>query len=177
MWLYSRALFKLISNSIFAPALIMLLLSACGFQPLYKKENFDQVRGKVEVVVTGQNRDDVKELSSLLERGLAYKASKMGTKPFRLEVNIDESVQDFAISRYSYSTRRKVNVNVSFKIIDIKNLKVLDQGAFNSFSSFDLSQTSDYSNEVGVDYSGSNSAKVLADQLLVRCAAVIEENR
>jgi hypothetical protein len=154
---------------------IMSTVSACGFRPLYKKENFDQVRGKVAVVVTGQNRDETRGLSELLERELSYKAASQ-PKPYRLEVAIEKVVSEFAISRYSYSTRRKVSINVKFKIIDSESLKILDQGAFNSFSSFDLSQTSDYSNEIGVEFSSHNSIKILADQLVVRCAAVINKS-
>lgn len=167
MWLYRKQLFALVC--------IMSLVSACGFQPLYKKENFDQVRGQVEIVVRGKNRDDVRELAGFLERELSYNSSNQQKKLYRLEIEVESSVSEFAISRYSYSTRRKISVNVKFKITENESLKVLDQGAFNNFSSFDLSQTSDYSNEVGVGFSHANTAKILADQLAVRCAAVISK--
>jgi len=167
MWL-----FKLLKKG--SLTLSLLLLASCGFKPLYQKENFDQVRGKVNIVVTGNNSDEVRELTGSLERAFLYKVDHLQkTHPYRLEVVINSSTSDFAISRFSYSTRRKVIVSVSFKIIKNSNSQVVDAGGFSDSSSFDLSQSSDYSNDIGVAYANKNSIKTFTDQLVIRCAAVI----
>ena len=157
-----------------AATLWLFLLSSCSFKPLYQKESLDQVIGKVDVLVTGGNSEEVRELAGSLEKAFAYKTSSVHrTKPYRLEVTVNDTVSDFAISRYSYSTRRKVLVSVNFKIIDNNNLQILDEGNFSDFSSFDLSQASDYSNDIGADYAARNNIKTLTDQLVTRCVAII----
>jgi hypothetical protein len=126
------------------------------------------------VVVRGDNKDNVHELTSELNRAFSYRLSdNKHPKPYRLEVEMHKAMSDFAISRYSYSTRRKISSTISFKLIDNIKSTVLDHGTLNNFSSFDLSQTSDYSNNMGADFSTKNNIKILADQLVVRCTAVI----
>jgi len=152
---------------------LLLFQGACSFKPLYSKDNLELLKGKVAVYVRGPSDALVREFRTMLDSQGLPSENKDASIKYRLEAVINTSISDFSVSRYSYSTRRKVYAQVHYKVMDHKSGKILDEGSFSDSSSFDLSKPSDFSNYIGEQYSGKNSLQLLSGQLSARVATII----
>jgi hypothetical protein len=157
---------------LFRLLLVFLLVTSCGFSPIYSDQNLKEIKGDVAIYVNGESNILKRELKELLGNKLGG-VDPNKTPKYNLEIKLSKTIEEFAVTRYSYATRSKVNIYASYKITELENGEVVDAGTVGNSSSFDLSQTSEYSNYIAEQYSEKNNLNILSDEIIMRVLAII----
>lgn len=122
--------------SLFAVALMLGALGACGFEPLYARHDGDNIAAQLETVRIEPIADRVGQmLHNRLRDGLTPRG--LPTKPlYYLKVTVTESVQESVIQRTAFAARANLSLNVSYQLHDAKSRGSVHSGSIRSTSSY-----------------------------------------
>ncbi len=100
-------------------AVVAIVLSGCGFHPLYGKKDDGSVRSDFGQVAIGPIDDREgqmlkNELSTLMHpRGIASR------QPYRLDISLTESKSGVAVSKNKFSTRSNYSIQASYQMVRV----------------------------------------------------------
>ena len=128
----------------------LLILSGCGFKPLYYGGYKDSVLSEFHykrIVNDESNPRATFFLNNELER--LFKEDSKNEPKFLLEVEYDVNKDDYLIQDNSIANRKKIQVNLVYKVIEYKSDKILASGKLTDFDSFAVTASpySDYVTE------------------------------
>jgi LPS-assembly lipoprotein len=155
---------------------VLVLLSACGFTPLYSKAGGGSATarlGQIHIAPVSDTSGDAysrdyyrqgrtTRLGQLFQDGLERQMAGGHTAPYRLQVTIEERINGLGIRPDESFTRQRISLIARYELIDVSQNKPLYRGEAKS--------------EIGVDRVASEYATLTAEraagerntQLLVR---------
>ncbi|GLQ04952.1 LPS assembly lipoprotein LptE [Sneathiella chinensis] len=144
---------------------LALLAGACGFQPLYGKQNDSSVvrdRLAATYVMPIEGRTGQIVRNELLDR-VTPAGTPDGTK-YRLMVKISERKQGLAIKEDDSTTRYNLTLSALYTLLDSTGKNTLYQGSAQSIASFNIVD-SDFANLAAEKNARKRSALVLAEKI------------
>lgn len=138
----------------FPLALALPALAACGWEPLYA----DPETGKSSVALRAIKVMPIPErVGQMLETGLRQSLNPDNVPTpalYNLSVTLSTSLQDMGIQSQGLGTRGEVQLNASYRLVEVTTNKVMQTGSIHASDSFDI-QANGYSTVVA-----QNDAKV-----------------
>jgi LPS-assembly lipoprotein len=129
------------------PLLVILMLSGCGFRPLYA----DGQAGQVATAMRGIQVAPIPERTGQLVRdGLERSLTASGKPNYQLIVTLEESIEGFGIRQDESTTRERVSMVARYSLVDIATGKPVLQELARS--------------DVGVDKVRSDYATITAER-------------
>lgn len=115
---------------------VVLMLGACGFEPLYARHDGDGVAARLETIQIEPIADRVGQmLHNRLRDGLAPRG--LPAKPlYYLKVTVIESVQESVIQRTAFAAQANLSLNISYQLHDAKSRGAVLSGSVRSTSSY-----------------------------------------
>ena len=117
------------------PFALLLVLSACGFQPLYGTHQADSHLAAVELANL-PNRDG-QQLRLLLEDRF-YGAQPQAAAQWKLDVKVTSSREDLGIRRDAVATRARRTFTASFSLVSAGQQTAVFSGSERSFVSYNI---------------------------------------
>ena len=159
-----------------ALGIVALLLSACGFRPLYKSGggSDEAVLATVEVV---KIKDRVgQQLRNLLMEGLSPRGRSARTD-YRLRVILTESKAGLAIKKDETATRANLTIRANFKLLALQNPHLgTFAGTALSTNSYNI-LTSDFATLSAERDARNRALRTLAEEIRLRVASAIRNPR
>ena len=125
----------------FALLLLLPLLAACGFEPLYGQPTATGQRVEQQLAdVAIDNLPDRRgqQLRLLLSDRFYGTTAPAPTARYRLAVTYTASKQDLGIARDDSATRSRLNLTASYKLIDATSKEPLLEGKERAFVSYNI---------------------------------------
>ena len=126
---------------------ILLILSGCGFKPLYYNNDKNTVLS--EFYYDGNYRNEKYPratffLNNELEK--LFSSKDKGEPKFLLKIEYKVDKQDYLIQDNSIANRKKIQIVLSYSVIDYNGNKILISGKLTDFDSFAITESpySDY---------------------------------
>ncbi len=146
--------------------LLVLILSSCGYKPLYKL-NKKLLEHRINIVVlTQQNTIDesLERDKQILEGFLKAKLNVPGAKPssLKLTLEVTRSIYGMGIQKDLTTTRNAINYNVSFRFYD--KFGEINRGDISKSSSFNIGK-SPYASISARESSARNVLKLIANEI------------
>lgn len=119
-----------------AVALMLGVLGACGFEPLYARHDGDGVTARLEAIRIEPIADRVGQmLHNRLRDALAPRGP--AAKPrYYLKVTVAETAQESVIQRTAFAARANLSLDVTFQLHDAKSRGAVHSGSVRSTSSY-----------------------------------------
>mgnify|MGYP002036305848 CR=1 FL=1 len=141
---------------------ILLVVSSCGYQPIYSKNKI------VDEALLSVSVKNIKDRSGqILKNSLINKINPEGKKvitKYKLNIEINEAKTNLAYRKDMAATRTDLEINVLYSLRNIKSGEVVYQDESSSISSFDVVE-SVYASLVAENDAREKSLKVLSDQI------------
>ena len=150
--------------------LVLLLVAACGFQPLHGE------RGRAGTTATDLAYVSVSPIpqrngqlvrNELIE--LLRKAGPQGRPVFRLDIQLNEAREGLAFSRDDNVTRYNLRLNVSYLLVDERNGDDILKGQTRAIAAYNVVQ-SDYANLIAERDARARAARDIAEDIRTRLA-------
>jgi LPS-assembly lipoprotein len=145
---------------------LLLLLSACGLQPLYGGGG----SGRVATALRSVEVSPIPERTGwLLHNKLVDRLGESGhaTPAYRLEVTLDDNITSFGIRSDRAATRERRTIRARYQLVDLATgLVVLDATA-GSDAGIDI-VSSEYATVAAEQTAADNLTDVIADQIVAR---------
>lgn len=153
----------------------MLVLSGCGFHPLYGKQaNPEVVPSLADIKI-----DVIQDRVGQQLRNLLYSRLNPGGEPaqpkYILEATLRESQESLAIQETEVATRASLNISVAYHLRDLTTGKTLYTSYSRASASYDLLQ-SEYANLVAAQDAERRSLQVVADDITHRLSFYFTED-
>lgn len=148
---------------------ILLMLTACGFQPVLSQNGegyhiFEQIK---LMTVDGQ---DQPRLNRIIRENLG---DNFGIAPlYTLTLKVNNELFATGTMKDSQSTRYKVKVTFEYQLFDIETREEIDHGSIYLYSSYDVAE-SEFANYIAERYNNDNLLKQLCDELKERLILVL----
>ena len=156
--------------------IIALLLSGCGFRPLYKSGggSDEATLATVEVV---KIKDRIgQQLRNLLTKGLSPRGRSARTD-YRLTVLLTESKVRLAIKKDETATRANLTINAEFKLLALHNPRLgTFAGKALSTNSYNI-LTSDFATLSAERDARKRALRTLAEEIRLRVASALGNPR
>lgn len=157
-------------------AITLILLSGCGFRPLYGNTTtlaggttaLDQVM--IEDIPGGVSGLNLK--NALIDR--FYNNGYPDSPPYALTLQLHESGRSIIIQKNDTTTRTQLVLNASYKLINRQTREVIDEGRIRSVSAFN-NLPSQYTTMVTQADARDMAVRELADKITLRMAVVLEK--
>ena len=166
-----RLLAPLLSLSLAVPA-----LAGCGWEPLYA----DPQTGKASVELRAIRVMPIPERTGqVLETGLrqSLNPDEVSTKPlYNLSVTLVTALQDLGIQSQGLGTRGEVQLNATYRLIQIADNKVLQTGSIRATDSFDI-QANGYSTVVAEDDAKTRCVEEVRREIVTRLTMFMENKQ
>lgn len=153
---------------------MMVLLTGCGFTPLYSKhqpsntETIDSLRAVALPVIPGRNGQIfLNELSTLVNP-----SSIPSAKEYALKVDLSKTTLPIGIERDRHITRYNILIKAPYTLTRIKTGKVVDKGTVKMVGSYD-SLDSDFATFVAEEDTTEHTLKDLARELKTRLVVAL----
>lgn len=122
---------------------LLVLISACGFQPLYGDQNAADAQWLASVEVQ-QDKDRLNQILAIsIEDAINPKGLKVAPQ-FRLEPLVQTQEYPFATNLDGSVSRFVIDMKSSYKLIRLVDGKVVDSGNLHRTTSYNVSDTDDY---------------------------------
>jgi LPS-assembly lipoprotein len=162
---------------------LSLALAACGFQPLYKKDAFDQgvthelTQIKVLNVKAKEREYDRlgQQLNSLLRRRLNPNGVAR-TVRYRLENDLNVSLTRTGIQITEEATRARLTVRVAFRLYEAGTNRVLYRGTEQSINSYNVVD-SQYATLSAEKDAAERAIREISDSLRLRLAIYFQRQQ
>jgi hypothetical protein len=156
-----------------APLLVLLFLTSCGFQPLHGRDYRDnQAIDLSSIIVTV----DPTRSGQLLEaeiKDVINPTFERREKLYTLKIKILQSEERLFINPDGSSGRSDIPVTSSYTLARLIDGQVLDAGAITRVSSYNTSQTADYSSYVSLQDAKKRAIIELAQSYKLRLSNVL----
>ena len=156
--------------------IMALLLSSCGFQPLYKSggSSDEATLATVEVV---QIKDRVgQQLRNLLTEGFSPRGRSARTD-YRLTVTLTESKAGLAIKKDETATRANLTIHAEFILVALQNPRLgTFAGRALSTNSYNI-LTSDFATLSAERNARNRALRTLAEEIRLRVASALRNPR
>lgn len=153
--------------------LSFLVVSACGFQPVYQaeKNNSETTALLSSIAIDPLPGRQGQILHSSLE-DLLNPLSKSGAKDYRLVITLSENEFPVAIEKSGQITRYNIEFTASYTLIDTKTNKPVDKGIVKTVGSYDAVDLR-YSTFTAKSYTIKTTLKELSEDIKIRLIAAL----
>lgn len=161
-------------QSIFV-VLICLILSSCGFRPLY--QNTDTLSGGVSSlndiwIDSIPNQSGLELRNGLIDR--FYHAGVPEHPRYHLHIDLIESYRNLALSKDSVTTRSQLVVTAEYRLMETATGEAIEKGSIRAASSYNI-LSSQYTTVVTLDQARHQILAELADKMTMRMAVVMDQ--
>ena len=94
---------------------LVLLLNACGFQPIYNSNNIEQFSLKI------LSTEGDKEINNFISRNLRIYTNDLYEKNYSLKINSDNKKSILTKNKQGKATDYQLTISTNFEIISEKN--------------------------------------------------------
>ncbi len=114
-------------KSLISIIVLSLILSNCGFKPIYssKNSNFEVI----EIENKNQNKD-----SFFIERVIMSLSNKDAKKKVKLEIDYNQSISTILKDSKGDPSKKKLSINVNLKVKSEKDNTLVNQSFYEEFS-------------------------------------------
>ena len=114
-------------KSLISIIVLSLILSNCGFKPIYssKNSNFEVI----EIENKNQNKD-----SFFIERVIMSLSNKDAEKKVKLEIDYNQSISTILKDSKGDPSKKKLSINVNLKVKSEKDNTLVNQSFYEEFS-------------------------------------------
>jgi LPS-assembly lipoprotein len=156
--------------------LLLALLAGCGFHPLYAKREQAIDEPAIAAIKVLPIKD---RIGQMLEFSLREALNPRGTaiEPrFQLSVALTVTRVDLGIQRDASSTRGRVDVLASFRLLDAKDGTIIYTSRTQSTSAFNILDDA-YAAEVAEEDARARTVRDISDEIRSRLALFLREQR
>ena len=145
--------------------LLIFLSSSCGFQVIYKdQEKTDSFAAELAAIRIKKERSTLDlQLKNNLYDVLNPDYLKIEPRYF-LELKINTNTGWSYITSTGAAGRKRVTMNVSYILKDLKTMQAISEGKTDANDNFDVSENR-YGTEVAEDYIKQNITKIIAQNI------------
>ena len=152
--------------------IFLLLLSACGFRPLYGPASASQARTSERLASVSVSL--IPDRTGQLVRNALLDRINIGGQPakpeFVLDVDVNESIQNLAIQRDETATRANLILQADFRLVVTATRETVFDGSVQSVSSYNISTSQDFATLSAETNARRRGALDLADEITARVA-------
>jgi LPS-assembly lipoprotein len=152
---------------------VLLLLGACGLQPMYAGGS----SGRVVSGLTTIQVAPIPERAGWLVRNalLDRLGGESGNPAYRLEVELDDDLAAFGIRGDSAATRERRTLRARYRLVDVKTGEVVLDATAGSDAGIDI-VSSEYATVAAEQTAQERLAQVVADQMVSRLALFVRNS-
>ena len=156
-----------------AVLLLLLLLGACGLQPMYAGGS----SGEVVSGLTTIRVAPIPERAGWLVRNALVDrlGGESGNPAYRLEVELDDDLAAFGIRGDSAATRERRTLRARYRLVDLKTGEVVLDATAGSDAGIDI-VSSEYATVAAEQTAQERLAQVVADQMVSRLALFVRNS-
>lgn len=153
-------------NRFFAPFLLVLMLSACGLQPLYSGGSKGAVAGTLGAIsvapIEGKN-------GWLMRNALNDRlgAQESSSAQFRLIVVLDDQIEGFGVRADDTVTRERRTLRARYQLVSVATGETVLDATAGSDAGIDV-VSSEYATIAGENSALENLTQKVADQIVTR---------
>lgn len=148
--------------------ILLLLLSACGFEPLYGTQGNSSVQNRLSGVAISPIPDRLGQLvHNHLSKGV--RPDDQGQTRHRLEVSLDPSIEGFGFRSDESITRERVRLVARYQLIDVKSGEAVFDDVVSANTSIDVVQ-SDFATVAAEEKARERNAERVSQLILTRLA-------
>lgn len=148
--------------------LVLLLLAACGFRPLYGEKALTPEVSAEMALIEIRPIDD--RIGLILRNELLDLLTPLGTPAqprYVLAVNLAEARQGLAVERDATVTRFNLTLNADFRLLDAGSRQPLNSGTARSTAAFSVLRA-DFANVIAERDAEERAARVVAEEIATR---------
>ena len=151
-----------------ALASLLMLLAACGLQPLYGGGSSSSVAGLLRSVDVGPIAG---QQGWLVRTKLLDRLGESGTAPaqYRLDVTLDDNITSYGLRANRAATQERRTLRARYQLVDLASGTVVLDDTAGSDASIDV-VSSDYATVAAEQSALENLSGILADQIVARLA-------
>jgi LPS-assembly lipoprotein len=151
-----------------ALASLLMLLAACGLQPLYGGGSSSPVAGLLRSVDVGPIAG---QQGWLVRTKLLDRLGESGTAPaqYRLDVTLDDNITSYGLRANRAATQERRTLRARYQLVDLASGTVVLDDTAGSDASIDV-VSSDYATVAAEQSALENLSGILADQIVARLA-------
>jgi LPS-assembly lipoprotein len=155
----------------FAAFALILLLPACGLQPLYATRSISQTLSSVELApIEGKAGYLVR---SALEQRLGKPAG--GAARYRLQVELDDQINGFGVRRDDSVTRERRILRARYRLIETDGGTTVLDATAGSDSGIDV-VSSEYAVVAAEETALERLTEIVSDQIVARVALYVKRS-
>lgn len=163
--------------------LILLLLSACGFKPMYGQNaaggaGLAQVLANIEIDQIRSVDGRQERLSQLLQNNLKDRISPLpsdGSVAYLLKANYEVEERGFGIREDESVTLQNLKLSVAFRLVEINSEDIIMDGNARAIVTYDLVR-SDFSNKIARETSLERLSEEATNQIITRIGMYLSNN-
>lgn len=169
----------------FSAIFILLLLSSCGFKPMYGQNSENgallaQVMANIQIDEIKNVNGRQERLSQLLHNNLLDRISPLSSDgsatTYILNANYDVEERGYGIREDESVTLQNLKLTVAFRLIDAASDDIIMDGTARAIVTYDLVQ-SDFSNKIARETSLSRLSEEAANQIITRIGTYLSNNQ
>ena len=153
-------------NRFFAPFLLVLMLSACGLQPLYSGGSKGAVAGTLGTISVAP----IEGKSGWLMRNALNDrlgGQEAGAAQFRLVVVLDDQIEGFGVRADDTVTRERRTLRARYQLVSVATGETVLDATAGSDAGIDV-VSSEYATIAGENSALENLTQKVADQIVTR---------
>jgi LPS-assembly lipoprotein len=152
---------------------LMLLLGACGLQPMYGGGSSGQVATGLSTI---QVAPIPERAGWLVRNALVDRLGGEAANPtYRLEVELDDDLESFGIRGDSSATRERRTLRARYRLVEVGTGQVVLDATAGSDSGIDV-VSSPYATVAAEETAQERLATVVADQMVSRLALFVRHS-
>jgi len=152
------------------PLLFLLLLGACGLQPMYAGGASGQVASGLGTI---QVAPIPERAGWLVRNALVDRLGGEAAGPaYRLEVELDDNITSFGLRGDSSATRERRTLRARYRLVDLGSGQVVLDATAGSDAGIDI-VSSEYATVAAEQTAQERLARVIADQMVSRLALFV----
>ena len=152
---------------------LILLLGACGLQPMYGGGSSGHVANGLGTIQVGP----IPERAGWLVRNALVDrlGGETADPAYRLEVELDDDITSFGIRGDSTATRERRTLRARYRLVELKTGEVVLDSTAGSDAGIDI-VSSEYSTVSAEQTAQERLAQVVADQMVARLALFVRHS-
>lgn len=168
----------------FLSILSVLLISACGFKPMYGQNSamgsgLAQVMANIQVDQIRNISGRQERLSQLIENDLMERISPLSSDgsatTYLIQATYEVEEAGYGIREDESVTLQNLKLSVGFRLVDVGSDQSIMDGTARAIVTYDLVR-SDFSNKVARETSLERLSKEVANQIITRIGTYLSEN-
>lgn len=152
------------------PIFFCLILSSCGFKPLYGIIGSENITANFSDIQVVPAKGRVGQLLSNELKYLLHPLQKSYKPKYRLVIDIAQSIRSLAVKKTALATRSNLKLTCQYSLIDTSNLKVLNSNSNSITVSYNI-YSSNYANLSAEKDAKKRAVKELAQDIRLQIGA------